>query len=61
MYQLSRPLRGFEKDAGEVVVLVYKHKNMYSALLISNHYADEKLVFVIVHDIWGFTDVLEEQ
>lgn len=40
-----------KKDVDEVVVLIYKHRNMYFALLISICHAYEKLVLVIVCDI----------
>lgn len=49
----------FEKDAGEVVVLIYKHRNTYSALLISSCHAYEKVVLVMVSDIWGCSSYWE--
>lgn len=36
-----------------MVVLIYKHRNVYSALLISSCHAYEKLVLVVACDIWG--------
>lgn len=43
----------FEKVAGEVVVLIYNHRNTYSAFLVSSCHAHEKLVLLTACDIWG--------